>query len=112
MGAREEELAWAAGLFEGDGSITRNGTVPVLQMKLCDEDVLRRFSDIMRVGTVYGPYSYEQADGHKRKPFWVWNCQSANAEHALRCMAPWLGYRRLGQARRMRLLDPTEADFT
>ena len=39
---------------------------------MVDEDVVRRFASVVKVGTVYGPYQYSQRDGHTRQPFYYW----------------------------------------
>ena len=72
MTASAEEIAWAAGLFEGEGSIYPSGSGVRLALKMTDEEPIRRFAKIVKRGSVYGPYSYERwSDGHKRKPFWT-----------------------------------------
>jgi hypothetical protein len=67
---RELDIAWAAGLFEGEGSIviSREGRV-ALQVHMTDEDVMRHLAEVLG-GNITGPYQYQQPDGHKRKPFW------------------------------------------
>ena len=67
-----DELAWAAGLFEGEGSISASSGRLDVRVKMTDEPVVRRFAEVMDCGTVYGPYNYEYRDGSKRKPHWVW----------------------------------------
>lgn len=89
----KSDIAWAAGLFEGEGSIVTNDGHIRLQLKMTDEDVVRRFAMVLG-GNVTGPYSYEQADGHKRKPAWCWSINGAKAKGAARAMEPWLGKRR------------------
>jgi hypothetical protein len=59
--ASAEEIAWAAGLFEGEGCISYIrpwGREPDIQAALAmtDEDVVRRFDEIVDRGRVYGPY--------------------------------------------------------
>jgi hypothetical protein len=49
--ASAEEIAWAAGLFEGEGSITRFGRPGKFDLRvslnMTDEDVVRRFDAIV-----------------------------------------------------------------
>jgi hypothetical protein len=47
-----EQIAWAAGLFEGEGTITLNGVAQAPRMKLSmtDFDVVRKFYDIVGEG--------------------------------------------------------------
>jgi len=100
MTASAEEIAWAAGLFEGEGSITQSGGHVRLSLTMTDEEPIRRFVKIVRRGAVYGPYAYERwADGHERKPFWTWVCYDrAEARVTIEHLAPWLSTRRLARA--------------
>jgi hypothetical protein len=66
--ASEVEIAWAAGLFEGEGCICVSGSTPVMTIAMADEDVVRRFAEIAG-GPVYGPY---EPSGLGKKPRWVW----------------------------------------
>lgn len=101
-----EDLAWCAGLFEGEGTISTRLTGKkdrglVAKIKMADEDVLRRFYLIVKVGNVTGPY---KCDGAGKKPLWVW--QTGSFEGAQAVMAflwPWLNTRR--QARIKELLN-------
>jgi hypothetical protein len=88
---------WAAGLFEGEGSMTNSGGCLDVRLKMTDEDVVRRFEEVVGYGTVYGPYNYEYGDGIKRKPHWVWVALSYDALEVLDLLWAWLGQRRRGQ---------------
>lgn len=101
-----EEFAWAAGLFEGEGSITL-APRPRLQMKMADEDVVRRFGEILGVGKVYGPYGpygYDPPNRLQKKPVWMWVCEGRAAGEVVEVLRPWLSPRRLAQARNVGLL--------
>ena len=95
----EAAWAWAAGLFEGEGSITYPGKQlgpgrrVRLQLKMTDEDVVRRFQQVVG-GIVYGPYKYLHKDGHIRKAAWMWTSDGVDAAELLRRWWPWLGERR------------------
>lgn len=97
--ATREELAWVAGLFEGEGcvsAIVRTHGAPRLNtsVKMTDLDVLERAQRITGLGKVYGPY--QRAPHHK--PHWQWNVQNAQHAYALVIMLfPWLGSRRRRQ---------------
>lgn len=68
MGARsEQDLAWAAGIFDGEGStstyLTKPNNIPRWQMAVSQGGlpghtpiVLLRFKEIVRVGSITGPY--------------------------------------------------------
>jgi hypothetical protein len=99
MPTRGEEVAWAAGLFEGEGCIyERSGGGIKISLSSTDEDIPPRFCRIVRGGTVYGPYRNTERDGYRRKPFWVWVGESVDALETLRLLLPWLGKRRTARA--------------
>jgi hypothetical protein len=98
MPTRGEEIAWAAGLFEGEGTVTLVGTQFTLAVVNTDEEVIRRFDDVMCLGQLYGPYENPMNDGYKRKPFFRWISCEYNALDAMQLLAPWLSTRRLDRA--------------
>jgi hypothetical protein len=65
---RGEEIAWAAGLFEGEGCITEVDKRFVAALKNTDEWVVRRFHDIVERGRAYGPYASGIRFPRKRLP--------------------------------------------
>jgi hypothetical protein len=98
------EIAWAAGLFEGEGTFTvhkssrtgQNGpgkvsTRPRAALATTDEDVAVRFYRAVELGKLTGPYT----NGPGRKPYWVWALAN-NGEFPvfLALVEPWLGQRR------------------
>jgi hypothetical protein len=100
--ATETEIAWAAGLFEGEGSITYipRGLHPDLQVaiNMTDEDVVRRFEAVVDRGRVYGPY-HPPSHGDRRKPFWRWMATGDAGHDVLDALDLWLSPRRVAQAR-------------
>jgi hypothetical protein len=92
----DPETAWAAGFFEGEGTITQSGGRLVVRLNNTDSEPVYRFAQ--QFGEVYGPYHYEQADGHRRKPFWVWLAEEYEALEVLELLWPWLSGRRHAQA--------------
>jgi hypothetical protein len=67
------ELAWAAGLFEGEGSVSlmlKASGRPSIQLCLTttDRDVIDRFALIVGAGKIYGPYIRPG----NRKPQYSW----------------------------------------
>lgn len=62
------ELAWATGLFEGEGSIGADGR---LQLKMVSEESVRRFHAAVGVGSVYGPYG-PYPSSHAKQPYFLW----------------------------------------
>ena len=79
MALNREELAWAAGFFDGEGhaGLTPN-KVPVLTVANTDEALLQRFhAAVLGLGKLYGPYSRHKKN---HKDYWKW--QITNFEHA------------------------------
>jgi len=79
-----EELAWAAGLFDGEGHTRarKNGTngtyALTLSLDLANQDVLERFHKaVWNLGTLRGPYSRKR---QSNKPLWRW--QATKFEYA------------------------------
>ncbi len=96
---RGEEIAWAAGLFEGEGSITTQrsshpGSKRLrvrFSMSMTDKDVVERFHGIVGCGTVSGPTWHSGST----KPQWRWHACRPEAVGALVAMfRPYLGKRR------------------
>lgn len=95
-----EQLAWAAGLFEGEGTFsTRNGKNGgkrdrglVAKLKMADEDVVRKFYNTIGTGHMTGPYP---CDGAGRKPLWIWQTGSfEGVQHTMISLYEWLQSRR------------------
>jgi hypothetical protein len=57
MAADSERIAWAAGLFEGEGCITETNDTLTLRLNNTDESLVQRFRDYVDIGTVYGALS-------------------------------------------------------
>jgi len=68
--SRREQLAWAAGFFDGEGCFSYSqssgsGCVAITQT---DRRLLDCFRGIVGFGKVYAPYKNRAEDGFKRKP--------------------------------------------
>ncbi len=97
------EIAWAAGLFEGEGCLTTgHANDPdrkhLMRMMLAttDRDVLERFAAIMRAGAITTVKRRIRAH-HKQQ--WRWMVSAS--EDVLRCidlLYPYLGSRRRARA--------------
>lgn len=88
------KISWAAGLFEGEGSIFcdshKRATAAV---NMTDRDVVERFAAVAQMGTIRGPYKYSASNNHK--PTWVWRIQGYRRVARLFTMfEPWLCSRR------------------
>jgi len=95
------DVAWVAGLFEGEGTIVvrenRTKAVYGLELSLAstDEDVVRLFRQVVGVGKIYGPYKY----GENRKPYWKWQSYSGeDGVYVLEALLPYFLSRRATKA--------------
>jgi hypothetical protein len=95
---QREELAWAAGFFDGEGTVvyslrrTPVGTAQRslgIQVAQIDREPLERLVAVLGVGYVRGPYKTKNPNA---KPYFVF---AANGEESIQAIAamlwPWLG---------------------
>ena len=76
------ELAWAAGLFEGEGTVTilRGGNRPYTRLKVCmsntDHDIVQFFADRWP-----GEYRAVRRRAESHRQAWIWgrSCRAAAA---------------------------------
>jgi hypothetical protein len=97
-----ESLAWAAGLFEGEGcfSFVSSTRRYYLQLSTTDLDVLESFKNVVGQGKIYGPFTGKKST----KPYWMWNTTTFEAAQAVTAMLwPWLHLRRRSKAKRLLL---------
>jgi hypothetical protein len=98
-------LAWAAGLFDGEGSVFatkfvkrgRDSRRLHLAVSMTDFASVRRFAAVVQVGHIAGPY----CKGGPRLPQIRW--QTTRFEHgqmAIAMLWPWLGPNKRAQATR------------
>lgn len=90
------ELAWLAGLFEGEGSITIAGEGRFyLELQMTDEDVVRKAAAIAGLGRI----TDREGATEKHKHVWRWGVTAtADAALLLEAMLPHLGARRSARA--------------
>jgi predicted metal-dependent hydrolase len=105
--SRATDIAWAAGLFEGEGTwITR--TKPnapkdgkryaVIALQMCDRDVVERFAAVMGCGKVTVEARSERNPKHSD----IWRWTTAKRAECLRIaelLLPYMGERRAARAR-------------
>jgi hypothetical protein len=89
----DAHTAWAAGLFEGEGTITRSNGRARLAIKMTDEETVRRFHKTVGAGVVYGPYPNRagERDGYPRRDYWLWLVEGKQAAEIAIRLYPWLG---------------------
>jgi hypothetical protein len=102
------EMWWALGIYEGEGSISRNisprrdralGSLRsgvYVRVKMTDLDVIERLKKVTGIGHVRGPSKHPRQSGWK--PFWVWSVsRRGDIRWLMRQWYPYLSARRQGQ---------------
>lgn len=130
---RREELAWAAGFFDGEGCVTSSeagSRRPMMFITQYDPRLLRRFRQAVGFGKVYGPYRSGSRRAHRAsksvferllaKPAvyvptfrWVWKTNGGyrDVEAIANMLSPWLGVRKKHDARRILKAAPKPARY-
>ena len=97
------KVAWAAGIFEGEGCFTTmsnpSGKKYVgLQVNMTDEDVVEKLFDVFsEIGGTFAPWypPSHRNSGHKQQ--YRWRVSGKKAEKIFWLMAPHFGKRRLSR---------------
>ena len=93
-----EDLAWAAGVIEGEGSIFRYKNADAcwgLSVGMTDKDIIERLHSLFGLGKIRGPYVVS-----RQKPLWTWRVLRRREVYAiLAAIWCWLGLRRREKAR-------------
>lgn len=91
------DIAWFAGIFEGEGTIYLNDRggkskpSPIMRVRMCDEDIINRIQQVTGVGTVIKETNLTV----NRKTIYVWQTgNKRNIARLLLAIAPLLGDRR------------------
>lgn len=95
--ASAAEIAWAAGLFEGEGTFNMarpSGAYFQMSITSTDKDVIERFAQIAGIGSVR-PQKMQKSH---TKPTWRWCAGGRAAIPFLDEIYPWLGKRRRARA--------------
>lgn len=103
----DAEIAWAAGLFEGEGSwgVYRRPrhdrgterTIIQATLGMTDRDVVERFARIVGMGSVQAPR--RNGNRSNRKLIHTWAVADARSvQRLIEMFRPWLGARRLERA--------------
>lgn len=105
--SRKEQLAWAAGLFEGEGSFgcdkrTRNIHI---ELSSTDADVLQRFAAVVGAGRI----EVKGRATRRGKTVWTYRLQSVEqVRETIHLFLPHLGERR--QSRALEVLAHAEGN--
>lgn len=91
---RPEDLAWVAGLLEGEGSfMMRKSNVPKAQCQMTDQDVILRLQEKCG-GNVYFCERTEEEKAKNWKNSWTWSLQGQAAADLMASILPHMGRRR------------------
>lgn len=110
----EVDMAWAAGLFEGEGCINYSPVVGSpwgqrrrrLNLEMTDGDVVRRFASIVGAGNVRRSRRQNRVNRENHHTIYIWECgRWADTERILQAFLPYLGKRRRKKAEAL-LADP------
>lgn len=89
---KQESIAWAAGFFEGEGSISCSSSNWQIALKNTDMQMLQRFQSVVGRGRIYPE---RRLVG---KPIYVWKCgKSDDIYHAAALLWNYLSDRRQDQ---------------
>ena len=102
-------IAWAAGLFEGEGSAVcspmggrRRGLQRRLQVPMSDRDVLDHLRVVLNAGSVRPVKAASHTMKGPRKQMFVWTCgRWTDIVRICNAILPWLGERRRAQVQRL-----------
>jgi len=89
----DKELAWAVGLFEGEGciSLIKDTKRVYLRVASTDKDVLDRFHSIVGCGNIH---TRKTRQAHWKQAY-EWSCgKRRDVYRLLQIFLPWFGERR------------------
>ena len=93
---KDTDLAWCAGIIDGEGTITfkpiynrlTTSIVPTIMLTMTHEETVRHFKSIVKAGVVT-KQSFSQSPNHKDK--FVWICgNSTSAVLVVKLIEPYL----------------------
>jgi hypothetical protein len=96
------QIAWAAGLFEGEGSFFMDGKQPVMEIGMTDLDVIQRFADLTDAGWI----RTKERPGHWKTIFIHRVKGRHKVTKLIETFLPYLGNRRAHKA--LDILDQLE----
>jgi hypothetical protein len=111
----KHEIAWAAGLFEGEGSLGYYSKKCSATLVTTDRDVLERFAAVVGLGKIEKSPRMPRPSNFAKKPQWVWKAVSFEDVQAIvAAFWPWLGERRrqrVAEVLREGALAPPESKY-
>lgn len=89
-----KEIAWAAGLYEGEGTCCISHGSAIVSIVMTDLKPVQWFFETIGCGKIYGPYQYKKM----YKPWYRWSvCGWSNVNDIFDKLKPWLADRRIQQ---------------
>jgi LAGLIDADG-like domain len=97
-----EDVAWVAGLLEGEGAFVGNGRRNAIRVMMTDLDVLEQVQRITGCGNIY---KVTRRAGHHKQAY-VWSIRrNRHVAELAACITPFLSTRRRDQLAHMGLLN-------
>lgn len=90
--ASDIDIAWAAGLIEGEGCFTKHTGHPYLLLDMTDKDVIEKLYSIFPNGTIRGPYNHKNKPHHK--PRWRFDAFGTKCITIMKAVYPYMCERR------------------
>lgn len=95
------EIAWLAGLLDGEGSFTQKGQGRV-HVEMTDRDVIEYLHELTGVGSLYSP----KQRNARHKASWIWCVSRGEVTlQIVRVIFPWLSDRRKTQIRKLKVVQ-------
>lgn len=90
----EFNVAWAAGLIEGEGCFTLHSDKkrPYFLLDMTDKDVLQNFQQVFPETNLRGPYSHKNKPQHKER--WRIDAYGQKCVQIMEAVYPYMGTRR------------------
>lgn len=103
-----KSIEWAAGIFEGEGSIVVRPSRNAIQLTLysTDKDVVESFHAVVSVGSIKGPRIMKNTiSSGEAKHMWEWHAYSSEAKEVLEKLKPFFCKRRQAKAEEALLIN-------
>lgn len=92
------EIAWVAGIFEGEGHVRYQARGLQVRVGMSDRDVVDALGRFTGIGTIREMPRGRRIDGGLYKPMFIWGVSNRSDSSALlAAIYPWLGRRRRQQ---------------
>jgi hypothetical protein len=101
---KETDLAWAAGLIEGEGCFTiHSKRHPYLILDMTDKDVIEKLHSIFPFGNIRGPYRHKTRPEYKDR--WRFDAYGPKARHIIINIFPYMCSRRKAKMKELMELE-------